>query len=112
MAVRSRRRTSARGRTETLIRRHIRCQRATTALHENISSKDLVFHSYQRWLWARVRTELSMTGGANFGLLQPELQSKLTTRVYTSAKIGSIHRLAQLSSGGMRLVFFLGVTQL
>ena len=70
MAVRSRRRTSARGRTETLKGQYIRYQRETTGLHENVSSKDLLFHSQQRRLLATVRTEPSMTGGAQFGLLQ------------------------------------------
>ena len=49
--------------------RHIRCRRATTGLHENVSSKDLFFHSQQRRLLATVRIEPSMTGGAQFGFL-------------------------------------------
>ena len=72
MTVRYRKewRVTALGRSETLKGRHIRCQRATTGLHENVSSKDLFFHSHQHWLWATVRTEPSMTGGGHFGLLQ------------------------------------------
>lgn len=145
MTVRSRRRTSAPGRTETLTRRHICCQRPTTGLQETRQFQRSVFtfsvafavgDSAQeavddgRRPLCVVAVRGPYSAGMTFltcrplsndqrprpfcfcktvGPCGPEVQSKFTSRVDTPEKIWSIHRQAQLSSGGIQRMISLSL---